>query len=91
MKFCDRLFHMVKISINLFFTAPLQRITAAGGGVDEERQEDDDQGQVPGEHYGEGDHVQGVQADGGGLRRVRAQLKEQGGSQHPHLQAHRRR
>ena len=56
--------------------------------MDEERQEDDDQGKVPGEHYGEGDHVQGVQADGGGLGWVRAQLKEQGGSQHPHLQAH---
>ena len=81
MKFCDRLFHMVKISINLFFTAPLQRITAAGGGVDEERQEDDDQGQVPEEEY----HVQGVQADRGGLRWARAQPEEQGGSQHPHL------
>ena len=59
--------------------------------MDEERQEDGDQGQVPGEHDGEGDHVQGVQADGGGLWRVRAQPEEQGGGQQPHLQAHRRR
>ena len=46
--------------------------------MDEERQEDDDQGQVPEEEY----HVQGVQADRGGLRWARTQPEEQGVSTH---------